>query len=156
MDCRMGILLSVFDPKDPRGPGCHAFVSQLSFLCFARLEPRRAVSEAGLRSLLTTDRQHAAHGQTLEKLSKKLHGENIWLTSRPGQAANPCEDGVKSLSQMAGTAPWMAEPERCSNARRVSGGRPRSLDVASLAVRSVLIEPWASDHREMMPMKSPS
>jgi hypothetical protein len=71
MDCRTGILLSVFDPKEPRGLGCHALVSQLSFHCFARQKPRWAVNEADLHSLLTTDQQHVAHGQTPKKSPKK-------------------------------------------------------------------------------------
>jgi hypothetical protein len=45
-DCRMDFSLSAFDRKELREPGCHAFVSELSLLCFALQEPWKAASGA--------------------------------------------------------------------------------------------------------------
>jgi hypothetical protein len=59
-NCRIDDLLSAFDRKEPRVMGCHAFVSELSFLCFALQEPRRAAIETDLRWLRILNQQRAA------------------------------------------------------------------------------------------------
>lgn len=72
-DCRIDFFLSAFDRKEPREMGCHMLVSELSFLCFALQEPRRAAIGTDLRWLRTMNQQRgASQDQTSEHEFRKM------------------------------------------------------------------------------------
>jgi hypothetical protein len=64
-NCRIGILLSVFDRKEPRELGCHEFVNELSLHCFARNELRR-------------QRANPDYGGS----EPSVHSADVWLDCR--------------------------------------------------------------------------